>query len=101
MAKKRSVSSWVQDQSDQIHRNSRADIFEGGIYEIEVGGELDTQWSEWLGDLTIYHDGAGNTLLTGTIPDQSALHGILGQIRDLGLVLVSLKQVDRNCDKGF
>ena len=96
MAKKHSLSNWAGDQSDQIHRIDGADILGGGIYEIEVAGQLDTQWSEWLGGLAISHDGAGNTLLTGTIPDQSALHGILGQIRDLGLRLIALRTMETN-----
>jgi hypothetical protein len=65
-----------------------------GSYEIKVGGHLDEHWSEWLGDLAINHDDQGNTLLTGIIPDQAALHGILAQIRDLGIMLVSLRRIE-------
>jgi hypothetical protein len=60
-------------------------------YEIKVAGHLDEHWSGWLGGLDIIHDTAGNTLLAGALPDQAALHGILNQIRDLGLVLISLE----------
>ena len=59
-------------------------------YEIKIEGYLDECWSEWLGGLAITHDGQGCTLLVGIIPDQAALHGILAQIRDLGLTLISL-----------
>jgi len=59
-------------------------------YEIKIKGHLDKQWSEWLGNLKIAYDDAGNTLLSGHIPDQAALHGILTQIRDLGMTLISL-----------
>ncbi len=59
-------------------------------YEIKIKGLLDQEWSEWLGDLQIAYDDAGNTLLSGSIADQAALHGILGQIRDLGLTLISI-----------
>lgn len=59
-------------------------------YEIKIKGYLDQQWSEWLGDLKIAYDNEGNTLLSGHVADQAALHGILAQIRDLGLTLISL-----------
>ncbi len=51
-------------------------------------------WSKWLGGLATNHDDEGNMLLAGIIPDQAALHGILAQIRDLGLPLISLKRVE-------
>ena len=68
----------------------------GGSYEIKVSGHLDEHWSEWLGGLTITHDDQGSTLLTGIIPDQAALHGILGQLRELGLTLIWLKPANLN-----
>jgi len=62
----------------------------GVSYEIKVKGHLEEHWSDWLGGLEVAHDGHGNSLLTGVIPDQAALHGILAQIRDLGLTLISI-----------
>jgi hypothetical protein len=62
-------------------------------YEIIVAGHLDKHWAGWVGNLTITHDKAGSTCLTGGIPDQAALHGILVQIRNLGLTLVSLRRL--------
>ena len=59
-------------------------------YEIRIKGYLEGHWSDWLGGLDITHDTQGNSLLTGIVPDQAALHGILAQIRDLGLTLISL-----------
>ncbi len=59
-------------------------------YGIKVRGHLDEHWSEWLGDFEITHDRCGNTLLSGSIKDQAALYGILAQVRDLGLTLISL-----------
>lgn len=61
------------------------------LYEIKIKGHLDSHWSNWLGDLEIIHDEHGNSLLRGCIPDQAALHGILVQIRDLGLTLISIQ----------
>ena len=62
-------------------------------YEIKVKGHLEQHWSEYLGSLEIIWDAQGNSLLTGFIPDQAALHGILAKIRDLGLTLVSLSRL--------
>ena len=73
------------DRDDQIGTGG------GGSYEIKVAGHLDEHWSEWLGGLAITHDDQGCTLLTGIIPDQAALHGILGKLRELGLTLIWLK----------
>ena len=68
---------------------------ETGIhYEIKVKGQLDEHWADWLGGLSITHDAQGNSLLTGVVPDQAALHGILTQIRDLGLTLISITPKD-------
>jgi hypothetical protein len=60
------------------------------IYQIKVKGILDKHWSDWLGGLEITQDEYGNSLLTGVLPDQAALHGILIQIRDLRLPLISI-----------
>ncbi len=64
-------------------------------YEIEVEGYLDERWSEWFGELEIAHTEANGevTILTGEIPDQAALYGMLGKMRDLGLVLLSVKRL--------
>jgi len=63
-------------------------------YEIKIKGQLDDHWSDWLGGLEITQDGHGNSLLRGPVPDQAALHGILAQIRDLGLTLISFTPKD-------
>lgn len=60
-------------------------------YEITVEGHLDEHWSEWLDGFVIIHSDDGNSQLSGTIADQAALHGILIQIRDLGLTLISIQ----------
>ena len=61
------------------------------FYQIRVEGHLPSQWGDWLGGMTIVHE-AGETRLAGWLPDQAALHGVLGQIRDLGLVLIALNR---------
>jgi hypothetical protein len=67
-------------------------------YQIEVGGPLDAHWSGWFSDLAVTHDPAGNTLLSGWLLDQAALFGIISRIRDLGLTLLSLRQVSPPID---
>jgi hypothetical protein len=63
-------------------------------YKIEVIGLLDESWSSWFGGLELRYDQDGNTQLIGTIQDQAALYGILLQFRDLGLPLISLRQME-------
>jgi hypothetical protein len=63
------------------------------IYEIRVAGHLSPQWADWFEGLTATLEEDGNTLLTGPLADQSALHGLLKKIRDLGLSLLSVNQV--------
>ncbi len=63
------------------------------IYEIRVEGLLTERWSDWFEGLTIRQDSGGETLLSGPLIDQSALHGVLMKIRDLGLPLISVLRV--------
>ena len=59
------------------------------IYRIKVKGHLDRRWTEWFGGLTITLEDNGETLLTGQVADQAALHGLLRKVRDLGMPLIS------------
>jgi hypothetical protein len=63
------------------------------IYQIRLKGHLDSQWTDWFECLTITLEEDGNTLLTGPVADQAALHGLLKKVRDLGMPLVSVVQV--------
>jgi hypothetical protein len=58
--------------------------------EIRIRGQIDKHWSDWLGGLTIAHNAAGDTVLTGTARDQSALVGLLTRLSGLGLQVISL-----------
>ena len=58
--------------------------------EIRVKGQIDERWSEWLEGLTIAHTAEGETVLTGSVLDQSALYGLLARLRELGLPLLSV-----------
>jgi uncharacterized protein DUF6326 len=62
-------------------------------YEIRIKGYLSPQWIDWFEGLTITLEEDGNTLLTGPVADQAALHGLLKKVRDLGMSLVSVNQI--------
>jgi hypothetical protein len=64
------------------------------VYEIRVKGVLDEQWSSWLDGMAIVPQISGDTLLTGPIRDQAALHGLIIKIRDMGLPLLSVIRMD-------
>ena len=64
-------------------------------YEIRVERVLDHGWSEWFDGLLIERMGA-DTLLSGTLPDQSALHGVFDKLRDLGLTIVAVRRLPAN-----
>lgn len=62
-------------------------------YRIRVGGHLDDRWSEWFEGLAVQRQQDGTTVLVVPVVDQAALHGVFARIRDLGLPLVSVRQV--------
>ena len=64
------------------------------IYEIRLAGHLSSQWADWFEGLTITLEEDGNTLLTGPVADQAALHGLLKKVRDVGLPLLSVNSVE-------
>lgn len=64
-----------------------------GTYEIRVKDILDEKWSGWFDGFTVTQQGDGETLLTGPVADQAALHGLLSKVRDLGLPLLSIQQI--------
>ena len=67
------------------------------VYEIRVPGHLDSHWSEWFDGLTLTPLETGETVISGTVMDQAALHGILIKVRDLGLPLLSVVRVEPGC----
>ncbi len=63
------------------------------IYQIRIKGHLAREWADWFEGLTISLEENGDTLLTGPVVDQAALHGLLKKVRDLGLPLFSVGPV--------
>jgi hypothetical protein len=74
--------------SDRL--NPKIDPGQPIVYQIRIKGHLGSQWADWFGGLTVTLEDNGDTLLSGQVVDQAALHGILKKMRDLGLTLVSV-----------
>jgi hypothetical protein len=78
-----------------MHTMSDMRRFSGrGVYEIRVKGNLDLRWSDWFDGFSIAPVGDDETLLTGSVADQAALHGLLNTIRDLGLPLLTVQRLE-------
>ena len=73
--------------------NSGIDPYEPLVYQIRIRGHLGREWADWFGDLTITLEDNGDTLLTGPVVDQAALHGLLKKVRDLAMPLLSVVRV--------
>jgi hypothetical protein len=77
--------------SEELYANHEAD--QPQVYQIRIKGYLSQQWTDWFEGLTITPEENGDTLLTGVVVDQAALHGILKRVRDLGVPLLSVNSV--------
>ena len=75
------------DLTDQGSSNTRSEH-----YTIAVKGHLDPCWSEWFEGLTMAYTESGETILSGPVTDQAALHGLLMRIRDLNLTLIAVNR---------
>jgi hypothetical protein len=69
-----------------------SDLGRPARYEIRVDGVLDGQWADWFGGVQVNRDGT-QTVISGLLADQPALHGVLAKIRDLGLCLISVRRL--------
>ncbi len=73
--------------------NSESDPGQPLVYQIRIKGHLGRQWTGWFGGLTLTLEDNGETLLTGPVVDQAALHGVLRTVRDVGMPLLSVIRV--------
>lgn len=74
--------------------NSKSDLTQSDIYQIQVKGHLDHHWSDWFEGMTIRQNEDGTTLIVGPVIDDAALHGLLKKVRDSGLRLLSVNRVE-------
>ncbi|HEX8681383.1 MAG TPA: hypothetical protein VF707_03655 [Ardenticatenaceae bacterium] len=91
----RSLHKTQQEATDV----SPEDHNEPELYEIRIKGHLDHHWTTWFEGLTLTREASGDTLLTGPVADQAALHGLLRKVRDLNLPLVAVTLVDPNGER--
>jgi hypothetical protein len=70
--------------------NPKNDPSQPVVYQIRIKGHLSREWTDWFEGLTITLEENGDTLLTGPVIDQAALHGLLKKVRDLGMPLLSV-----------
>jgi hypothetical protein len=71
-----------------------------GQYEIRVKGHLAARWSDWFDGLSLTQESDGTSVIRGSVIDQAALHGLLSKVRDLGLPLIAVMQLDSKQMKG-
>jgi hypothetical protein len=70
-----------------------ADPRQPTIYQIRIQGHLSSEWTDWFEGLSISLEDNGETLLSGPVVDQAALHGLLRKVRDLGMPLISVNRL--------
>ncbi len=73
--------------------NSEMNTGQSVIYQIRIRGHLSRKWTDWFSGLTITLEDNGDTVLTGPVVDQAALHGLLKKVRDLAMPLISVSPV--------
>ncbi len=87
------MTSHTTDTGMSDKRNATPDGGQPPVYQIRITGHLGHEWTEWFEGLAIALEDNGDTLLTGPVVDQAALHGVLKKVRDLGMPLVSVTRV--------
>ena len=70
------------------------DLDRAMVFQIRIEGHLGPGWTDWFGGMSITQQEGGDTLLTGPVVDQAALHGLLRKVRDLGIPLISAVRVE-------
>jgi hypothetical protein len=87
-------SSAILEPSTELSHTEKEPMSKGQTYRIRVKGHISDSWSTWFEGMAIYREECGETVFKGELPDQTALHGILMKIRDLGLMLLEVKYLD-------
>lgn len=75
-------------------RNQEMNRNQPMVYQIRLKGHLSSQWIDWFDGMTIMLEDNGETLIVGSVVDQSALHGLLKKVRDLGMPLLSVNRIE-------
>ena len=88
------MSSHNRDRVMLNESNSESEKVQPLVYQIRIQGHLGREWTDWFGGLTLTLEDNGETLLTGPIVDQAALHGLLRKVRDVGMPLLSVSCVE-------
>jgi hypothetical protein len=90
------MSKWHHHRYKAMSRtlDPKSDPNQPVVYQIRIKGHLGQQWTDWFEGLTITLEDNGDTLLTGPVIDQAALHGLLKKVRDLGMPLLSVNRVE-------
>ncbi|MGB4805551.1 MAG: hypothetical protein WBV59_23115 [Anaerolineae bacterium] len=76
------------------HPDPTTDPSQPVVYQIRLKGQLDARWTDWFGGMAVDLTEDGDTLLTGPVADQAALHGLLRKVRDVGIPLVSVNEIN-------
>jgi hypothetical protein len=89
----------MSNKLDSRPPSETRDLTQSIVYQVRIKGHLGRQWTDWFGGLTVTLEENGDTLLTGPVVDQAALHGLLKKVRDLGMPLVSVKSTAKENEK--
>ncbi len=89
----RVLTGHTRDRVMSNEINSESEKAQPLVYQIRIKGHLGREWTNWFEGLTLTLEDNGETLLTGPVVDQAALHGLLRKVRDLGVPLLSVNRV--------
>ena len=85
---------WYRELTNEL--DIKTNFGKPTVYQIRIKGHLGCDWTDWFEGLTITLEDNGDTLLTGPVIDQAALHGLLKKVRDLGMPLVSVSPLEHD-----